>query len=336
MPRPPKVAGRVVRPTAEQFARRPDVHVAALAARQWGVVSVAELRACGLSDDAIATRVRNAGLHPLHRGVYAVGHANPPVEGVFLAAVKACAPAGVLSHFSAAAAWAFVEWDGRLPEVTVRRSRTPRHPHLRAHRTTRLDERDISTWNNMPITSPARTIIDVAGQLSDGRLRRAVRQAQSLKLVSLEELADALRRYPRRRGIPRLARLIAASPAPTRSALEDLVLKLMLDGGLEHPDVNVPLVAGGRTVIPDFRWRGPRVVVEADGAAWHDHKLAREDDAERQALLEAHGERVVRITWNQAVARPSETLARLRAAGAPVKGELFGGQPNKSPGNAGA
>jgi very-short-patch-repair endonuclease len=70
-------------------------------------------------------------------------------------------------------------------------------------------------------------------------------------------------------------------------------------------------------VIPDFRWPDARLVVEADGAAWHDHRLAREDDAERQALLERHGERVLRVTWAQAVARPAETLIRLRAAGAP-------------------
>jgi very-short-patch-repair endonuclease len=70
-------------------------------------------------------------------------------------------------------------------------------------------------------------------------------------------------------------------------------------------------------VIPDFRWPAQRLVVEADGAAWHDHRFAREDDAERQALLERHGERVLRVTWSQAVARPHETVARLRAAGVP-------------------
>jgi very-short-patch-repair endonuclease len=71
-------------------------------------------------------------------------------------------------------------------------------------------------------------------------------------------------------------------------------------------------------VVPDFRWPEQRVVVEADGAAWHDHQLAREDDAERQALLEASGERVVRVTWDQALTRPQQTLARLRAAGVPA------------------
>jgi very-short-patch-repair endonuclease len=95
------------------------------------------------------------------------------------------------------------------------------------------------------------------------------------------------------------------------------VLDLMLSRGLVHPDVNVRLVISGR-VVPDFRWPEQRLVVEADGAAWHDGELAREDDAERQALLEAYGERVLRVTWDQAITRPGQTLARIRAAGAPL------------------
>ena len=75
----------------------------------------------------------------------------------------------------------------------------------------------------------------------------------------------------------------------------------------------------GRRIVPDFRWPAQRLVVEADGAAWHDHRIAREDDAERQALLEDHGERVLRVTWQQVVAGPDQTLRRLRAAGAPPR-----------------
>ena len=69
-------------------------------------------------------------------------------------------------------------------------------------------------------------------------------------------------------------------------------------------------------MIPDFRWPELRLVVEADGAAWHDSKLAREDDAERQALLEAHGEHLLRVTWDQAVTRPAETVKRVVRAAA--------------------
>ena len=78
----------LARPEPEQLTTRADLAVARLAAGQWGVLSVAELRACGLSADAILTRVRRGNLHPLHRGVYAVGHRNITTEGRFLAAVE--------------------------------------------------------------------------------------------------------------------------------------------------------------------------------------------------------------------------------------------------------
>ena len=94
----------------------PDVLVARRAAEQWGIVSLHELRECGLTRSAIHVRVWNGRLHPIHRRVYAVGHDNPPLEGRFLAAVKACGPRAVLSHWSAEAMWAFVRWDAGAPK----------------------------------------------------------------------------------------------------------------------------------------------------------------------------------------------------------------------------
>ena len=96
------------------------------------------------------------------------------------------------------------------------------------------------------------------------------------------------------------------------------MLDLILRGGHVHPDVNVPLRLEGRRVVPDFRWPEQRLVVEADSRQWHDNPLAREDDAERQALLEAHGERVLRVTWAQAIARPTPTLTRLARRARPT------------------
>jgi very-short-patch-repair endonuclease len=94
------------------------------------------------------------------------------------------------------------------------------------------------------------------------------------------------------------------------------VLDLIRAGGFDPPLVNAPLYLECRKVVPDFRWPARRLVVEADGAQWHDNTIAREDDAERQAILEAAGERVVRVTWAQVIGRPQQTLARLREAGA--------------------
>lgn len=298
---------------------RPDRFVARRAGRQWGVVSLADLQAAGLSGNEITRRVRDGWLHRIYRGAYAVGHPNPPPEGRFLAAVMACGPTAALSHFAAAALWGFVEWRWRLIDVVVEAARAPSHRGIRAHRTERLDpDRDIRTRQGIRVTSPARTLLDLAPYLTRNELRSAARRAQSLELVSIEELVEVLTRFRRRRGARKLALIIATGPAPTRSVLEDVVLDLLLGGGFEHPDVNKAIYLDGRRVVPDFRWAGDHIVVEADSRTWHDNKLAREDDAERQALLEAHGERVVRVTWEQAISRRTQTIARLRAAGVPL------------------
>ncbi len=261
--------------------------------------------------------MRRGQLHRLHRGVYAVGHRALTRHAIFLAAVKAGGGGAVLSHFSAAAHWELVDWDGRWPEITVIRGRTPRLRGIRVHRTTTLPDTDVAAEQGIPITSPMRTLVDVSMQLGYRRLRRAVAQAQSLRLLEVGQLTEDLRGRGPRPGTAKLRRIVAGGTAPTRSVLEDLVLKLIRDGGFTPPDVDVPLMIGARRVIPDFRWPTKRLVLEADGAAWHDHRIAREDDAERQALLEAHGERVIRVTWEQVVQRPGEVLERLRAAGAP-------------------
>jgi len=297
------------------------VLVARLAAKEWGVLSLDELRGCGLSREAVSVRVRNGRLHPLHRGVYAVGHPGTTLEGRFLAAVKVCGSGAVLSHFSAAALWGLLRWEDRRIEVLVGGSGTRVHAGLRVHRTAYLGCDDVTCRHGVPVTSPVRTVLDLSSALGQRPLRRAVRQAQALRLAKPSEIVASLNRPGPQRGRAKLAGIVATGPAPTRSELEDVVLDLVLRGRLEHPDVNRPLVLGGRRVIPDFRWPREHLVIEADGAAWHDHRLAREDDAERQALLEAHGERVLRVTWDQAVARSGETLERIRSAGAPESAE---------------
>jgi very-short-patch-repair endonuclease len=256
----------------------------------------------------------------MHQGVYAVGHPNPPLEGRFLAAVKASATDAALSHFSGAAHWEMVDWDGRRIEVVVPRAGVRSQPGLRVHRTKVLEPRDVVHHRGIPVTSPARTLIDLSSVLPEIGLRRATSRALSLRLLSVAQLVEALHRLGRgRRGIGKLRRILAGGPAPTRTELEDLVLEFLLSSGFARPAVNRPLILDGRRVVPDFRWPEQQLVVEADGAAWHDHKLAREDDAERQALLESHGERVLRLTWSQVVFEPERTRARIRGAGAPVR-----------------
>ena len=283
------------------------------------MVTSEELRARGLSARAVMSRVRRGYLHRLHHGVFATGHANPPWEGRMLAAVKACGAGAALSHRSAAMLWGFLDHDpDRYPEVTVVGGYTRVRPGVRVHRTAQLAPIDRRRTKSVPVTSPARTLLDLAVTLDGAPLRQAVRAAQGRRLVSLRQIHEALSRLRPRRGCARLARAIATGPAPTKSVLESIVLDLFIDGGLVHPDVNQPMMIGGHRVIPDFRWPHQHLVVEADGAAWHDDPISREQDAERQAVLEAAGERVLRVTWQQALSSPRRTLTRVLLAGAPL------------------
>jgi Transcriptional regulator, AbiEi antitoxin len=245
---------RLIHPDGGQPDNRPDVLVARLAATQWGVLSSADLRRCGLTHRAVESRVRNGHLHPLYRGVYAVGHASVPVEGRFLAAVKACGPTAVLSHFSAAALFELLRWDDRYPEVTVPGTATKAHRGIRVHRSSMLDSRDITRHCGIPTTTPARTLIDLAASFEYRALRRTVREAQT-RLTNVPQIVNALDRLGPRRGTANLTKILATGPAPTRSELEDTVLDLILAGGFQHPEVNRPLsisaaasspISGGR------------------------------------------------------------------------------------------
>ena len=296
-----------------QFLNTPlDLRVAIFASEREGVVSTQELHWLGLDDAAIARRVRQGRLHRIYHGVYAVGHPAISLNGRFLAAVLACGDTAALSHYAAATIDGYLTWDDRQPDVTV--LGTPRrHAGIRVHRARQLDERDVRRNLVIPRTTVARTLLDLADDLSDTALRRAVRQAQAMNRVGVRQIADVLTRANGRRGATRLAALIADGPAPTRSELEDVVLDLIDAAGFERPEINRRL---GR-VVPDLRWPAQRLTVECDSAQWHSGKLATEDDAERQARLEADGERVLRITWRQAVKQRRQTVARLAAAGAP-------------------
>jgi len=276
---------RVSRPIAD----KPDAVVASRAI--WGVVSAADLRECGLSRDAVWKRVRSGRLHRVHRGVYAVGHPNLTREGQFLAAVKACGPKAALSHFSAAFHWGLLEPTERFPDVTAQTVRA--HRGINTHRSGSLLG-DVVVHRDIPTTTPRRTLEDLKRIKAPRRtLTRAQRQAQTLGLIA--PASDP--------------------PAPTRTVLEDLVLDLILNAGFAHPDVNVPLRINRATIIPDFRWPEQRLIVEADGAAYHGN--TKHEDAARQAQLEQHGERVIRITYDQATNQAAQTVERRQRAGAP-------------------
>ena len=132
--------------------------------------------------------------------------------------------------------------------------------------------------------------------------------------MNVRQLSEILARSNGHRGVAALRAIVDDGPAPTRSDLEDALLDLLDDAGIERPEVNAPLRLDGRRIVPDYLWPERRIAIEADSRRWHDDPLTRRNDADKQAILEAHDYRVLRITDHQITHDPRQTIARVRAA----------------------
>jgi Protein of unknown function (DUF559) len=298
------------------YARR-ELEVARIAADAEGVVDLDELRACGFTQQAVDRRLRQGRLHSIHHAVYAVGHPNVSQMGLFIAAVKACKPDAALSHRAEAARAGYRPWTGGDIEVTIPGDAMRVHPGIKVHRSSLMTRKDQMVRDGILVTNAAWTLVALASVLPSDELRGAVREALGIQLVSIPALLALLERLGPIRGARNLRHILARA-IPTRSELEEVVYDLIVGGGFEPPEVNEPLRLEGRTVIPDFLWPKQKLVIEADGARWHDNALTRADDAERQMLLERHGYTVLRIRWDEATMRPGVARKRFLEAGAPL------------------
>jgi predicted transcriptional regulator of viral defense system len=178
------------------------VLVARRAAEQQGQITIAELRDCGLGSRAVAVRVRNGQLHRMYRGVYAVGHAGVTREGRCMAAVLACGDRAYLSWYAAGMLLEYLPREERLPDVTVVGSKARRVHGINVHRARSLHWRDVTHHRGIPVTSPERTLLDLATVLSPQSLRTAARRAQAAHQVIVPGAAAvhrALERAPRDR-----------------------------------------------------------------------------------------------------------------------------------------
>jgi hypothetical protein len=263
--------------------------VAGLAERDQGVVTHGELIGLGLSASGIKRWVGAGRLHPLYRGVYAVGYPTVTGHGRWMAAVKACGPEAVLSHQDAAALWGLRRSSSPVIHVTTPRRGSPRG--LRVHRVRALRPEDTARVDNIPVTSLPRTLIDNAEVLPLRQVVRMLEQAERLGIFDLR----AIERLPRRRGIKPLRAAIAAvngEPQRVNSDWERDFLDFCHDHGIPRPELNV-MVEGYEV---DALWRDKKLIVELDSYAFHRHLRAFEDDRRRDAKLQLAGYMVLRIT----------------------------------------
>jgi very-short-patch-repair endonuclease len=284
------------------------------AARQGGVVSHEQLLRLGLSPEAIKRLVRGGRLIPLHRGVYAVGHPAVGVDGLRWAAVLALGDDAFVSHASAADALGIRASASRLMHVTVRgRGGRERRVGICVHRPRALPDDEVTTLRGLPITTPGRTLLDLAGTGLKGRaLESALNQAELDVRLDFAELHKLLARYPRR---PETRSLTAQldryrAVADVRSHLERLVHELCDRHRLPRPLVNTVI----EERVRDFYWPHRRLVVEADSYRWHRSPSALNDDRERDVELTLAGYTVLRFTYEQVTRRPRYVLRALRIA----------------------
>lgn len=318
MPQPPEQMQSVPRPGVQIASASPDEMIRALAERQNGVVARRQLLAAGVTGKVVEKRLDSGHLLPLHRGVYAVGHRRLTREGFWLAAVLTVGPGAVLSHRHAAALHGFGPPSAAKIDVSTAADRRGKSP-IRVHGRTVLTSEDVTTVRAIPVTSVARTLVDLAAQLPQHRLEKLISEAERQRMFDLRELERALARTTGRHGPGHagLRRAIATvakhGPTFTRSELEARFLALLDAHELPRPRINAPV--GGAYEV-DALWPEQRVAVELDGWEHHKDRRAFQHDRTKANDLVQAGYHVLRFTYDDVVERPRETAARIsRASG---------------------
>jgi predicted transcriptional regulator of viral defense system len=305
-----------------------DRALALLAGRQHGVVSIRQLeQQVGFSHQAVERAVASGRLHRIHRGVYAVGHTDLSRRGECLAAVLAVGPGALLSYHSAGWLWGI--WRGSPVPFHITAIVPRHHPtseDMVRHRARNLVDSDRTVVDGIPVTSVARTLLDLAWKLRADQLRRVLARAEELGLLDLGALTAVIERNRGHHGAKRLryALTIYRPPAYTRSEFERRFVARLVDAGLPCP-------ATGWNELGyelDIYWPDRRFGVELDAYETHGTRDAFESDHDRDLAFALAGIEAIRVSEKQfrrepdrIVAKVAELLARLRppiaAAAAP-------------------
>jgi very-short-patch-repair endonuclease len=283
--------------------------LAVLAGKQHGVVAYWQLIRLGFDRGEIDRMVRRRFLHRLHRGVYAIGHPGASREGRLMAAVLTGGRDAVLSHWSAAEHWQLLKTRRSLIAISAPTQRRPTGL-VTPHRVPRMDKRERTRRNNIPITTVPRTLLDLAATGNTKQLERAVNEAERRGLLKERAMSETLERHPGRAGTARLRSLIAAVDPQTRRSRSDLevaFLRLCRRHGLPTPVAN-GTVEGYEV---DMHWPGTRLIVELDTWDYHGTSATFESDRRRDAHLASRGYTVIRVTGAWMDADPANVAATI-------------------------
>ena len=295
---PTKSAKLVALPSICAVLRRGEPRdriVSWVAQRQLNLITTRQLNAAGLTSEAIALRCSKGLLHRVHQGVYLVGPQVWLPNARELAAILALGRSAVVSHRSAAALWGFATPSPRAVEVTIVGAGCRSRDGIGVRRVSDLLPDERAHKNGIPVTSPARTLLDFAHEASPHELEQALAEAYALNLTSERRLQRIVARRPHRAGARALRAELERErgPALTRSEAERRMKQLLREAGLPAALTN-QRIAGYEA---DFVWPERRLIVEVDGYQFHGHRAAFERDRKRDAAHTLAGYRVMRITW---------------------------------------
>ena len=304
---------------AHMAASRPDPpleeRIAALSARQHGVVALRQLRAFGMTPNAVRKRVNAKRWRRVHPTVIAVSYAPLTRRARYMAAVLACGSGSALSHRSAADLRSMRSCNRRNIEVTSPARRGRGFDGIEVHSGTTLRACDIEKVDGIPCTTVARTLLDLADVVSARELERACEQAERLQVFDLKAINEQFARANGRRGAATLRTILAEAlrtPTMTRNKLEEFFLGLCRAAGVPQPRVNHWIAVEPIGYEADFLWVEQRLIIEVDGRDVHTTRLAFEHDRLRDQRLTLAGYRVVRFTWRQVTEQPEQTIATIR------------------------
>jgi very-short-patch-repair endonuclease len=285
-----------------------------LAERQHGIVARWQLLDRDIGPATFRSRCENGTLVPLHLGVFALGHRPLTREGRWMAAVLACGPGAVLSHFSAGALWGM---GGSYGSIEVLRQSGGSHPKghqgVRLHQTRRLESYEVTTERGIPVAVMERVLLDLAGRTDGKRLERRFVQAYKRDDFSWSRLARIITRRRGCKGVGKLRRIageVDPEALETKSVPEVDFLALWREVDASKPSVNV-LVEGH---LVDFFWPAQRVIVETDSWTFHGDPLVFENDHQRDVDLTAAGYAVFRTTSKMLERNPDPFLQNVRRA----------------------
>lgn len=288
-------------------AARAETELMRIAARQHGLVTRSQLLCLGMSRDAIDNRVKSRRFRPFRRGIYLLSPTIPPFAPE-QAAILSCPRGAVLFGQSAAYLHELLPYPAhpRLVHVAVPGNHPGPKPGIEIHRVP-IPPQERMTRHGMPITTPARTILDLGAALDPPALEQVVAEAHRRGMASADNLHALMGCHPRGAGTRALRALLNAdhSSAFLRSRAERRLLDLLRKARLPEPEANARL---GDLEI-DFLWRDRRLAIEVDGASFHTALPDRRRDQVKDAALVRSGHAVLRLGWHQIVDEPEATVA---------------------------